>query len=121
MQIKLKLSKGEWMALLDVARAIGALARDTEDFEEFQAWDSMRVLAMEMVGRLPELKDQNSLTLKGDAALMIWTMADPMELPEYEGAVLMSIHGEIDRQWQSRKAQLQGNLKMGYELDGGGR
>lgn len=121
MQIHLRLSKAEFQALLEVARAIAKGAAEAEDFEEFQVWDSMRELAMDMMRRVPELKDKNNVTLKDSAALTIWTVVDPLELPVYEGGVMMKLQAEIDRQWKSKKTMLDGNMRSRAVLEGGGR
>lgn len=121
MQIHLKgLTKAEFRGLMSVVNWQLKNMGEPKDFGEFQQWDALRDLLMEMMRRVPEMKDKMNLTLKGEAATALYRQVDIVLLPAYEGAVMWQVMSNIDRQWQGRMTMLKGNMTAGGLKQEGG-
>lgn len=67
MQIHLKgMSKDEYLSLLNIVNYLMRSLREPLDFEEFQQWDALRDLMMDMMRRVPDMKKRINMTLKSD-------------------------------------------------------
>lgn len=111
MQVHLKLTKSEYMALMRVARQQLTRRNGPEDFGAFQELSAMWGLVMKMQGRLLELKEKANLTLTDMEAYTLYQCVDVAVLEAYEAAVLMRILTQIEEQWMSRWAMMRGNLE----------
>lgn len=121
MQIHLRgLTRSEWQSLMNVVNYVLKSLREPQDFEEFQLWDGLRDLLMDMMRRTPEMKGKMNLTLKESAATALYVYLDASQLPPYEQSLMMQIMGQVDLQWRSRMTMLKGNMMADQALLGGG-
>lgn len=121
MQIHLRgLTRSEWQSLMNVVNYVLKSLREPQDFEEFQLWDGLRDLLMDMMRRIPEMKGKMNLTLKESAATALFVYVDTSQLPPYEQSLMMQIMGQVDLQWRSRMTMLKGNMMADQALLGGG-
>lgn len=121
MQIHLRgLTRSEWQSLMNVVNYVLKSLREPQDLEEFQLWDGLRDLLMDMMRRTPEMKGKMNLTLKESAATALFVYLDTSQLPPYEQSLMMQIMGQVDLQWRSRMTMLKGNMMADQALLGGG-
>lgn len=123
MQIHLKgLTKTEYQSLMNIVNYVLKSLREPQDFEEFQMWDGLRDLLMDMMRRVPEMKSKMNMTLKSDAATALYMYVDATVLPPYEAALMAQIFYQMDVQWQSKLTMIRGNMMADHAmLEGGGR
>lgn len=110
MQIKLRLTKTEWMAMKAVVTGMMVMSEEPEDFEQMQEVDALSGLAMKMLGRQLNLKAKMSMTLTEMEALALWKRTDMVGLPALEWGVMTRVMEEIDRQWLGRWTELRKNI-----------
>lgn len=121
MQIHLKgLTKSEWTSLMSVVNWVLKSMGEPRDFEEFQTWDALRDLLMDMMRRVPELKGRMNITLKEGAATALFRHTDALALPPYEQSLMLRVLEQMDIQWMSRMALLKGNMSAGFARQGEG-
>lgn len=121
MQIHLKgMTKDEYLSLLNIVNYLMRSLREPLDFEEFQQWDALRDLMMDMMRRVPDMKKRINMTLKSDAATALYIYVDLEKLPPFEGALMAKVFEEMDKQWKARLSMIKGNIMADRALLEGG-
>lgn len=111
MTIKLRLTREEMRGVATIAQnCCNALSGDT--FEAVQYRDALRGLVLKLVGRMPTMKNKNSLTLtEMEALAMHNVLGDLVDMFQpYEMSLGYTILGEMDSQRNTYVGLMKGNL-----------
>lgn len=112
MQVKLKLSKNEYKGLLTIVSMAMDSMGEPNDMLSFLEWDALRELSLELLKRMPDMKEKNNVTLKTEAMMVLIRKACLIMLPPYENALFLNIMKGADLQWRKRMTELKSNMQM---------
>lgn len=112
MHVKVKMNKNEFKGLMTIVKWVMDSMGEPGNVVDFLEWDALRELSMEMLKRIPDLKESNSVTLKDGAMIALINNTSPDLLPAYEYAVYWGLIKEVDQQWQKRMTVLKSNMLM---------